>query len=231
VSRDRLVAGLLVLLGGCGRAGREARRGAELYAADRFDEAAAAFAASLAVRPDSAVSFRAGNALYRMHRYELAVKRYEEAGGRGRDARSAYNLGNAWFRAAEEHPEDPDNLPNAIRAFEDALRLDPSDADAKWNLELAVKRLEDDRLSGGSSGRMRNADYGRGNQRSPGYQGNDEQRVGAMAGGGMGSGEGESAEELDDTQARQLLESVEREQLSAHEGRPNLKGRSEGRDW
>jgi hypothetical protein len=65
----------------------------------------------------------------------------------------------------------------------------------------------------------------------PGYEGNPEAAVGAMAGGGYGAGEGESAEELSETQARQLLETVEREQLSSYQGNPSLGGSSEGQDW
>ena len=65
----------------------------------------------------------------------------------------------------------------------------------------------------------------------PGYEGNPEAAVGAMAGGGYGSGEGESAEELSEAEARALLEAVEREQLSSHEGR-QATGREAGqKDW
>jgi hypothetical protein len=55
--------------------------------------------------------------------------------------------------------------------------------------------------------------------------------VGAMAGGGYGSGEGESAEELSESQARQLLEAVEREQLSSHQGKAAMSGGAGEKDW
>ena len=145
--------------------------------------------------------------------------------------RSLYNLGNSLVRAAEEAPGHPEPLREAIRAYEEALRLEPGDAAAKWNLELAVKRLSDDRTSGGSPGRGRNADYGRGNMNNPGYEGNPEAAVGAMAGGGFGAGEGETAKELDLDQARRLLETVQRQQLTSHEGRPPKSGATGERDW
>ena len=47
------------------------------------------------------------------------------------------------------------------------------------------RRRGEDRESGGSSGRGRSADYGQGNMNVPGYEGNPEAAVGAMAGGGM----------------------------------------------
>ncbi len=141
-----------------------------------------------------------------------------------------FNLGNSLVRAAEEAPERGQLLLDAVAAYEEALRLDPSDRDAKWNLELALKRLDEDRMSGGSPGRGR-ADYGRGNMNVPGYEGNPEAASGAMAGGGYGAGQGESVEELDADQARQLLDAVQREQLASHQGRPSLGGGSRGRDW
>ena len=122
-------------------------------------------------------------------------------------------------------------LLGAIGSYEEALRLDPGDVDAKWNLELALQRLEEDRNSGGSSGRGRNADYGRGNMNVPGYEGNPDAASGAMAGGGYGAGEGESVDTLDADQARQLLEAVQREQLQSHQGRKSPKGSEGDQDW
>ena len=52
--------------------------------------------------------------------------------------RAFYNLGGAELAA-----DDP---AGAVAAYEEALRLDPSDADAKHNLELALRRLEEQRL-------------------------------------------------------------------------------------
>jgi Ca-activated chloride channel family protein len=218
---------------GCDEARREAARGATRYRAGEFQGAYEAFRASLAIRGDPSIGLQAGNALYRLHRYEEAAALYRAYPSAPplAAARLSYNLGNAYVRAAEERPGDASLLEDAVAAYEEALRLDPADPDAKWNLELALRRLADDRFSGGSAGRGRRGDYGRGNQNVPGYEGNPEQRVGAMAGGGLGSGEGESAEELSEAQARALLETVEREQLQSHEGRRARAGRSEGRDW
>jgi Ca-activated chloride channel homolog len=225
---------LLVLLGGgCARGALEARKGERLYAAGDFAAAAKALDGALARDSTPARAYGAGNAYYRMKRYEVAAARYRRAAAGPAELRqrSAFNLGNALVRAAEDAPERGQLLLDAIAAYEEALRLQPTDVDAKWNLEIAVKRLTDDRTSGGSSGRGRNGDYGRGNMNVPGYEGNPDNASGAMAGGGYGAGEGESVEELDADQARQLLESVQREQLASHEGRPSPGGSSGGRDW
>ncbi len=219
-------------LPGCGRGAIEGWRGERSYAEGEFSASSAAFEKALAADSSPKHAFNAGNALYRMRHYEDAAKRYRlvATGSPELRQRGAFNLGNALLRAAENAPERPELLVGSIRAYEAALRLRPSDADAKWNLEIALRRLNDDRRSGGSPGRTRNADYGRGNMSSSGYEGNPDAAVGAMAGGGFGSAEGESAEELDVEQARRLLEAVQREQLQTHEGRrmPDTRG---GQDW
>jgi len=234
----RAAAVLVVLvstlaMSSCSRGALDARKGERLYAAGDFAGSAQALDRALAADTTSMQAFNAGNAYYRMKRYETAAARYRVAAAGPPPVRqqSVFNLGNALVRAAEEAPERGRLLLDAVAAYEEALRLDPGDQDAKWNLELALKRLDEDRTSGGSSGRGRAADYGRGNMNVPGYEGNPDAATGAMAGGGFGAGEGESADSLDPEEARQLLEAVQREQLASHEGRPSPKGSTEGRDW
>jgi len=225
---------LLFLAGsGCARGSFDARKGERLYASGDFAASAQVLDRALAADSTPARAYNAGNAYYRMRRYEIAAARYRRAamGPAVLRQQSVFNLGNALVRAAEEAPERGQLLLDAVVAYEEALRLDPADQDAKWNLEIALKRLEDDRMAGGSAGRGRNADYGRGNMNVPGYEGNPDNASGAMAGGGYGAGDGESVKELDADQARQLLEAVQREQLASHQGRKSPKGATGGRDW
>jgi Ca-activated chloride channel family protein len=227
-----LVPLLVLLSGGCARGTLEARKGQRLYDAGDFAGSARAFDQALAADSSPARAYGAGNAYYRMKRYEDAVKRYKLAAASPElRQRSEYNLGNALVRAAEERPERGELLYDALGAYQEALRLAPGDKDAKWNLELALIRIDEDRMSGGSRGQTRRADYGRGNMKSPGYEGNPEAATGAMAGGGYGAGIGESVDTLDADQARQLLETVQREQLSSHQGRHENRGSGAGRDW
>ena len=209
-----------------------ASRGERLYHAGKYSESYGVFHGAQRRDGSARLAFDAGSALYRMERYEEAAEQFTAA---ARDSalrqRSLFNLGNAMVRAAEEKPGKPEPLYRAAEAFEGALRLDPRDQDAKWNLEIALRRLGDDRTSGGSSGRGRNADYGQGNMNVPGYEGNPDAAVGAMAGGGFGSAEGESAKELTPEEARRLLEAVQRQQLTTHEGRRNKQSNKGDRDW
>jgi tetratricopeptide (TPR) repeat protein len=221
-----------MVLAGCGPGLREARRGEQHYRSGRYAEAHQAFQQAFAANGDPAIQYDLGVAQYRLKRYEDAVKSFRESAAVPRlRQRSYYNLGNAYVRASEEAPEKDEPLRQAIGAYEEALRLHPADTAAKWNLELALQRRGDDRESGGSSGRGRSADYGQGDMNVPGYEGNPEAAVGAMAGGGYGSGEGESAEELSEAQARALLEALEREQLNSREGRQASGGGAGQKDW
>jgi tetratricopeptide (TPR) repeat protein len=229
---NRLLLLLSIVTAGCSPAVREMHRGRQLYAAGRYRESHDAFQQAFARSGDPALQYALGTTLYRMHRYEEAARSFREATSIPRlRQRSWYNLGNAYVRAAEEATDKEVPLGQAITAYEEALRLAPADSAAKWNLELALRRRGEDRESGGSAGRGRSADYGRGSQNTPGYEGNPEAAVGAMAGGGYGSGEGESAEELNESQARQLLEAVEREELSSHQGRASMGGGNGEKDW
>jgi Ca-activated chloride channel homolog len=220
--------GMTVLAGSCS----PVHRGERLYHQARYPEAYDVFRRGLARDSSARLAFDAGAALYRLERYDEAVAAFRQAARTPElRQRSLYNLGNALVRAAEERPGEPAPLLDAVAAFEEALHLSPGDAEARWNLEIALRRLGDDRTSGGSSGRGRNADYGRGDNNVPGYEGNPDAAVGAMAGGGYGSAEGESAEELTADEARRLLEAVERQQLTAHEGRRSSRGPTGDRDW
>ena len=220
------------VLSGCSPGLRSARSGERLFEKGEFDKSYQAFQSAFDVSGDPALHYDLGVVLYRLKNYENATKSFRESATIPRlRQRSYYNLGNAYVRLSEEAPEKDEPLRQAIVAYEEALRLEPADSAAKWNLELALQRRGEDRESGGSSGRGRSADYAQGDMNVPGYEGNPEAAVGAMAGGGYGAGEGESAEELSEADARALLEAVEREQLSSHEGRQASGGGAGQKDW
>ncbi len=225
---------LVLVLSGCDTAARHAAAGERLYEQGEWRAAHDRFRRGFEKSGKPALAYNAGNALYRMKRYETAERQFRDAAGGSPELRqrSLYNLGNALVRTAEDADENAKGalLDRAITAYEEALRLAPADADAKWNLEIALRR-RGDRPTGSSSGRGRNADYGRGAQNVPGYEGNQDAAVGAMAGGGFGSGEGESAEELSESEARQLLDAVQREQLSSHDGRRSSSPSTGEKDW
>ncbi len=114
-------------------------RGIKQYEAGEFEEAGESFARALEADPGNAtLTFNRGTALYRQQDFAEAAEAFAsaaEGGGEepGRDA--AYNLGNSQFSAGDYQ--------SAIEAYKQALRLDPDDAEAKYNLELALRKQEE----------------------------------------------------------------------------------------
>jgi Ca-activated chloride channel family protein len=231
---DRLTAGLIILLAplalSCSSQ-RDLSKGQQLYEAGKYLEAYEAYQRVIVQQGGVSVKYNAGNTLYRMKQYNEATKQWWDALSGPPELRQHvyYNMGNAFVRASEDANALSRYLDKAIAAYEEALRLNPSDKDAKWNLEVALRK-RGDTDERGSRGRGGRADYGRG-QKEEGYEGSREQAVGAMAGGGAGGDEGESVEELDAEQARAMLEAVERQQLSTHEAQRQKQGGGADRDW
>ena len=80
--------------------------------------------------------FQSGNSAYEQGKFREAAEAYEKILGYGvADPRVLYNLGNAYFKLGRLGP--------AILNYERTLRLDPSDQDARDNLELARGQIRD----------------------------------------------------------------------------------------
>ena len=131
-------AAALLLVGCAGTAAyRQVEQGNREYAAGRFDTALAAYRATQ--RPDDpAVNYNIANALYRLQRFEEAAVTITAALAATRDAdliaRLQFTTGDTAYQRGD--------LPRAREAFEAALRRDPTDGDAKANLELVLRQLE-----------------------------------------------------------------------------------------
>ena len=80
-------------------------------------------------------AFDEANATYAEGRYGEAAAMYQSLLDEQPDAQVYYNLGNAYFKQGE--------LAQSILAYERALRLNPNDKDAKYNLAFAQSRITD----------------------------------------------------------------------------------------
>ena len=83
-------------------------------------------------------AFNLGDALYRQGRFGDAAEQYQSAATRAEDrsdkAQALHNLGNALLKAQK--------IPESIASYKDALKLNPNDADTKYNLEYAKMLLK-----------------------------------------------------------------------------------------
>jgi len=219
-----------------------------LYRARQFKDADSAFRALVRVATQHhrldvlpPLEFDLGNTAYRLGKFENAEQEYHtaQAGTERLRERALFNLGNSYVwqaRGDYDHDGKVRELRTAVETFEDALVVDPHDMDAKWNLEVALRRLADASEHASTSRHRNDADWGGGNLTKSGYAGTPQTGAGATPGGGFGSGGGdETVPEITETQARKLLTAVERAQVTGQEI-PGRMSRSGGgtlrtRDW
>ena len=134
-----LVFVLAIFLAGCGSsAARLNNSGNRAYEGEEYGDAVEDYVAAQREDPDLAEPYyNAGNAFYRQGNFEAAAAQEKQALRSSEDAlaqNSYYNLGNSYFKV--------EDWPAAIEAYKEALKLNPDDEEAKYNLELALKQLE-----------------------------------------------------------------------------------------
>ena len=139
-----MMAALLFVLSACGRT--EANQNNEANVAfdqGEFEQALEEYekvSEELPNRPEPV--YNSANALYKLEDYEQALEELQEAlvytdddDGQDLYAKSRFNLGNVFFQAEEyEH---------AIEEYKEVLRKNPDDVEAKHNLELALRQIEE----------------------------------------------------------------------------------------
>lgn len=221
------VIGIVASLGAQSGSVRDA---VQLYREGHFRQALEAFRAMLhspAVRRDqdlrATLSYNSGNALYRLTKYDEAVTSYRASltGPPQVRAHGYYNIGDAYMKIADGAADKRPALQGAINAYEEALVLDPDDADTKWNLEIALRRMDAERQRLGL-GPRRDPSGGGGTPSQTGYRGGAQAGAGAAPGGGFGSSEGgESAPQITQTQARRMLQQIQMAQSAAQRAQVN----------
>lgn len=120
------------------------------YEAGQFEEAFEDFQRLLEKKPgDARLHYNAGAAAYQNQSFGEAAKHFSAALASPEPnlrERAHYNLGNSFFRLGEQH-SDPGkkagHWEQAIRQYEAALKIDPKDADAQFNLEWVKKKLDE----------------------------------------------------------------------------------------
>lgn len=88
---------------------------------------------------DLSYRFNRGCAAYQLKDYQRARAAFSSVYVRAHDEqlrfKAAYNLGNTAFLAGD--------LQGAVYAYEEALRLNPQDLDARYNLELTLRKIKE----------------------------------------------------------------------------------------
>lgn len=113
-------------------------KGNRLYKEGKFQEAISAYEQALQQNPDNLTAkYNLAAARFRNSKFEDAEKQYEEVLEKTNDNslkhKSTYNSGVALTKQSK--------LLESIEAYKQALRLNPADADTRFNLQKALEEL------------------------------------------------------------------------------------------
>ena len=127
--------------------------GLKAYDDGKFDEAYTQFQETLQAHPHSRVEdklqFDSGAAAYKMKEYGKALESFSQAllsPDRGLQSKSHYNLGNTLYERGETQKSDDKKLSdwtNALQHYEQTLKVEPQNKEAKENYEYVKKKIED----------------------------------------------------------------------------------------
>jgi Ca-activated chloride channel family protein len=117
----------------------EIEQGNALMKSGNAEEALKHYDKAVAALPaEPGAHFDRGAALYTLQRFDEAGQEFlraTEAKDGALKAQAFYNLGNAFFKK--------EKFKEAIEAYQRTLALDPRDERAKWNLELALRKQQE----------------------------------------------------------------------------------------
>jgi tetratricopeptide (TPR) repeat protein len=113
--------------------------GNKFFQEEKFDEANNKYRDALIDNPENPIiNFNIGNTLYKKKKFEDALKDYEKSLSVDNilnQSQSYYNMGNSLYRMGK--------LPESILAYTQALKLNPNDEDAKYNLDFVRAKLKE----------------------------------------------------------------------------------------
>ena len=126
---------------------RSVERGNRMYRSGDAVAAAGLYGRALDADAASPTTFNLGTALLPLDAdsAKVLLARVTEVQDRATAQRGYYNLGFGQLVASEAASTPDSVLPDlrsAVRSFRSALRMNPHDQDARWNLALAIRRLE-----------------------------------------------------------------------------------------
>lgn len=222
--RAPLALASVAALAGCTWSGSAPRDAAREYAVGRYARSAAIYRAAIAAgdaRPQ--LFYNLGTALVAADSLDAAAEPLERA-SKPEDAelrfRSWFNLGLGHLRRGLAGAPDADStrgsLKTTLETYKRALILRPTDRDAKWNYELALRQQEQNGGGGGGGG------GGQSNADQQDQSDADSPQSRQQSGG------------LGEQQAEQLLNAAAREERGV-QGRKQRQSRPQpppgGKDW
>ena len=114
------------------------KQGNRLYKEQKYDAAKNKYQDALLEDPNSPlIQFNVGDVTYQTKDYQKAMESFHKTlniKDAAMQSMAYYNIGNALYRL--------NKLPESIQAYQEALKLNPDDQDAKYNLEYVRNKLK-----------------------------------------------------------------------------------------
>lgn len=127
--------------------------GIDAYRNENFQDAFTEFQETLKTHPNSQardeLEFDSGAAAYKMKNYGKALELFSQAllsPDTGLQGKSHYNLGNTLYQRGEEQKNEQKKLTdwtNALNHYQQTLKIDPNNKEAKENYEFVKRKIED----------------------------------------------------------------------------------------
>jgi len=139
------MAAAMFLLG-LGGAHGLVKEGNKLFSGGQYGKALVKYTDAQLKSPDEPrLHYNIGTVLYKQKKFDRAAESFKKvislADEKDLKQKAWYNLGNSRFRQAVS-AGDAELLGKAVDAYTEALKIDPNDKDAKYNLEVARKMFE-----------------------------------------------------------------------------------------
>ncbi len=151
---------------------RAVRSGNRHFEKGNFTEAEVEYTKANTIKPTYEGMFNHAGAVYKQERWDDALKEYNALLDDSTDVRrcqTLYNRGNTLFKK--------NSLQEAIESYKSALRLNPDDQEAKFNLAYAQKKLKDQQQQQNQNQQQQNQDQkdNKDNQNQDQQQDNNQQ--------------------------------------------------------
>lgn len=184
-------------------------KGNELYKRQQYDKAAEEYQKAAAINnKNPRALYNLGNALYKGKKTEEAQKVYDDAAEKSKDAtgkeKAVYNKGVTLTRQ--------NKLQESIDAYKGALRLTPTDEEARQNLQKALNELKkQQQQQPKQDNKKQNKDK---NKQNPDNQPQNKSK-------------------LNEKQAEQMLNALRQEEKKLQQGvqKRNNTGGANSKDW
>ena len=205
---------VLLLLAGSGVWAQDAptsvRRGNRRYGKGEHAQAEVEYRKALHADANSLkATFNLADALYSQEKYQEALDYYSNIAGSSRatsaqQSDALYNMGNAFYKLGDYQ--------KSLEAYKQALRIDPSNAEARYNASQALRKLQQNQQS--PQQQNKDQQQGQDKQNQDKQQGQDQQQGQDKQNQDKQQGQNQQpgqAGQMTQAQAAQLLQALERQ--------------------